>query len=206
MTLSAVVPVKGFERAKSRLAPMLGERARAELAGALFERVLAALLAAPGVARVLVVSDSDAVLERAAQAGATTRRDAARGGLGRIVDAALAELDGARALVVMSDLPLITVEDIALVTSSAAPVVIAPDERGEGTNALALPLPPPFATAFGAADSARRHRALAPGAAVVRSPGLAFDLDEPADLAELERRRGAPVAGRAGPPAPVRGR
>src|SRR5262249_59480259 len=55
----AVIPVKGFERGKSRLSGVLEGSARAALARRLFEHVLDAAVAA--VDRVLVATDSDEV-------------------------------------------------------------------------------------------------------------------------------------------------
>jgi 2-phospho-L-lactate guanylyltransferase len=117
-------------------------------------------------------------------------------GLAGIIDRGLAQLAarGARAaLVVMADLPMFVPGDVeqmcrALVT---ADLVLAPDRELMGTNALAVRLPAPIATRFGNRDSFPRHLTASGELrlAVVHSPGLAFDLDQPADLDELERRR-----------------
>ena len=68
-------------------------------------------------------------------------------------------------------------------------VVIAPDRHELGTNALGLALPARLVTSFGYPDSFRRHVAAARGSDlrihIARSPGLAFDLDLPADYQVL---------------------
>jgi 2-phospho-L-lactate guanylyltransferase len=190
----ALVPAKSFARAKSRLAAALGEGERASLARRMLEHVLSTLAACPAVAGVMVVTDGDDVAEVASARGAVVVRDADRPPLGGIVDAALRELaarGATAALVVMSDLPDLTVVDLgALVAAFAdADVVAAPDREDLGTNALAMRPPDLMRTSFGTRDSFERHLRAAEGAglrvAVCRSPGLAFDVDEPADLAEL---------------------
>ena len=67
-------------------------------------------------------------------------------------------------------------------------VVLAPDRAGTGTNALLLRPPGSMPFAFGAGSYAR-HLALARkhgvAMATYRAAGTAFDVDGPADLAEL---------------------
>ena len=75
--------------------------------------------------------------------------------------------------------------------------MIVPDRHGTGTNALVLSPPDAIAPSFGPGSLAR-HVAAAEQAGVPHSvedvPGLALDVDTPADLAELiaelELRRG----------------
>jgi 2-phospho-L-lactate guanylyltransferase len=102
-----------------------------------------------------------------------------------------AELQAARAeiaepmLVLHSDLPLLRSADVLQLIEAAetAGLAIAPDRHGSGTNALALADKRPFAFAFGP-DSYRRHRAQISSAwRLVPAPGLAIDIDTPADLA-----------------------
>jgi len=108
--------------------------------------------------------------------------------------------DASRAVILHGDLPQLTVREVELLAAApAGSIAIAPDRHDLGTNALSLPLPAAsrFAFAFGP-DSFRRHLAEAErlGLAVeaIRSPGLAHDIDEPADLPDtaalLQRLRG----------------
>jgi 2-phospho-L-lactate/phosphoenolpyruvate guanylyltransferase len=93
----------------------------------------------------------------------------------------------------MSDLPRLAASDVTGLVARLAEldIVAAPDLRGEGTNALALTPPDRMRTSFGMRDSFDRHLRLAQAAGlrvgIHRSEGLAFDVDEPADLETLAR-------------------
>lgn len=197
----ALVPARSFRSGKSRLAgdPRVGGE-RAQLARALFERVAGVLAGAPSIAGVLVATDGTEVATAAAGHGADVLFDPPRGHapptLAAIIDRGLAQLaarGAGAAIVVMADLPAFEPADVERMRDAltTADLVLAPDRELLGTNALAVRLPAPIATRFGHRDSFPRHLT-ASGAlrlAVVHSPGLAFDLDQPADLDELERRR-----------------
>lgn len=198
--LWALLPVKNFGRAKSRLSPILGGAERSELARRLCEHVLAAIDRCPEIAGVLVLSDSEEVLQTLSRRGVCAELEPAEAPrtssapLAAIIDDGLARLErrGARsALVLMADLPLLRSEDLAEVTAllHQHDAVLVPDLREENTNALALRLGGHPATAFGTGDSFRRHQQLFAGAglhAVVhRSAGLGFDVDLPGDYEQL---------------------
>lgn len=179
MTPWVLLPVKDFARAKTRLAPLLDAPARAEAARQMFLHVLAVVTDAGLPALVITDGDAPAALARARGAQVLTDPpDAAR--LGDVVDAGLGHLDarGARdVLVLMCDLPQLTAADLAAMLSLDAVSVAAPDVAEAGTNALRVRLDGRRPTAFGCADSFARHVAL--GAAPVRRPGLARDVDLP---------------------------
>jgi 2-phospho-L-lactate guanylyltransferase len=194
----ALVPAKSFARAKSRLADALGDAQRADLARSMLEHVLSVLASCKEIAGVLVVTDGDDVAELARARGAVAVRDAERPPLGAIVDAALAELRarGAdAALVLMSDLPDLAGGDVRAIVEQMAEldVIVAPDLRDEGTNALGLRPPDRLRTSFGNRDSFARHVRAAEAAGLRvglhRSEGLGFDVFEPADLERLGRAR-----------------
>jgi 2-phospho-L-lactate guanylyltransferase len=193
----ALVPAKSFARAKSRLAGALGEADRAALARSMLDHVLDVLASCSAIGGVTVVTDGDDVAELSRRRGALAVRDRASPPLGAIVDAALVDLPAQRALVLMSDLPLLTAGEVHLLVEglTEADVVAAPDLRGEGTNALGLTPPDRLRTSFGVRDSFERHVRAAQAAGlrigVHRSEGLGFDVDEPADLESLLRRRAA---------------
>jgi 2-phospho-L-lactate guanylyltransferase len=96
------------------------------------------------------------------------------------------------ALIVPSDIPLITPRELGhfLRFSDGYPISLAPSKDGHGTNALFMRPPGIIRPAFGR-NSFRRHQSVANrkglSARVVRSTGIAFDVDEPADLASLKR-------------------
>ena len=80
-------------------------------------------------------------------------------------------------------LPLLSADDFATLIDAAseAGAAIAPDHARTGTNALALTDATALQPAFGPSSFAL-HRTLLPHAAVVERPGLALDIDTPADL------------------------
>jgi 2-phospho-L-lactate guanylyltransferase len=84
--------------------------------------------------------------------------------------------------VVAADLPLATSAALAKVVEAAghAPVLVVPSHDGDGSNLLAWRDHAAFRPAFGA-GSAARHLA-EPGAVRLDEPGLALDVDTPADL------------------------
>ena len=69
-----------------------------------------------------------------------------------------------------------------------AGIAIAPDRGGHGTNGLYLPAGLDFTCRFGARSRVRHEaeaRRFGIEPAIVVRPGLAFDLDTPADLRAL---------------------
>lgn len=190
----AILPVKTFGTAKQRLADVLGDGARKALAQAMFSDVLATLRHVPELAEIAVVT-----ADRAAESAATSNRvtvlhDSAQAGQSA---AALIGIRHAlasgyeRVLLVPGDTPLLQPREVAGLIDAARGVVIVADRHGTGTNALVLSPPDLIEPSFGP-DSFARHMAAAQAAqAPVRDeevPGLALDVDTPADLAELAAR------------------
>lgn len=197
MGLFALVPAKRFEAAKSRLGGVLDGAGRAAFARRMFEHVVSTLDASDAFARLAVVTDSEEVARLAKDLGALALSDPASAlTLADRVDASLAELErrgATAALIVMGDLPTLTIDDVSRLVRGldAADMVVAPDGRGRHTNALGLRVPAPFRTHFGDAESLARHRETATIAgltmSVVETPGLAFDVDTESDYATLGR-------------------
>jgi 2-phospho-L-lactate guanylyltransferase len=111
-------------------------------------------------------------------------------GLNGAIDAGRAwALDRGASTVIslFADLPLIVADDIRGLVARTEPVVLGPDRRGEGTNALLLRLAgrgPEFTFAFGDGSLAKHleeARRLGLEAALHDAPGIAFDLDTPDD-------------------------
>ncbi|MEM7435610.1 MAG: 2-phospho-L-lactate guanylyltransferase [Myxococcota bacterium] len=198
MTTWALVPIKGFDRAKSRLSEVLSPPDRAKLARSFVEHVLRVLKASPGIDEVAVVSDSEDARALARELGAVTLEDPlAAEGFAAIVDDTLGELEarGADAVVVcMSDLPELEREDIESVVRalSESDVVLVPDRLGEGTNVIAVTPPTVLPSCLGHRDSLNRHlrraRELGLTVSVQLSSGIAFDVDHPSDLDRLRAR------------------
>jgi len=182
--LTPIVPLKALDDAKRRLAPVLAPVERRLLAIAMFEDVLAALAGTGGLERPLVVSPDREVWRRADALGCRVVEEHEPGG-GLNASLTRAAGDPAAAdglLVVAADLPLATPSALAKVVGAArrAPVVVVPSHDGDGSNLLAWRDPAAFRPAFGA-GSAARHLA-EPGAVRLDEPGLALDVDTPADL------------------------
>jgi 2-phospho-L-lactate/phosphoenolpyruvate guanylyltransferase len=186
-----VVPVKARSAGKQRLAEALPAETRTMLIHTMLNHVLSVLQETPGIEQVLVTSSDREPLPAAvrllADAGA---------GLNGALEAAMGELiarGATRALIVFADLPLLTREDVAALLAAAgtADIALAPDHTGTGTNALSLALPTSLRFQFGPGSCARHFAEAARAgltAVAVERFGLAFDLDEPADLEKLRSR------------------
>ncbi len=191
MSTRIIVPHRGLEAAKTRLAPSLSPDERMFLASQLLQRVLAVTREVTD--DVVVISPSRALREIVDPSGA--RLIVQRGmGLNEGLEQARfdALVDNVDTLVVLhGDLPNVQAADVeallaALPPGTEAAMAIAPDRAGTGTNGLVLRPPGLIGFRFGigsfAAHLAEVERTGVPLVAVNRA-GLAFDLDTPADLA-----------------------
>jgi 2-phospho-L-lactate/phosphoenolpyruvate guanylyltransferase len=186
MNCWAIIPVKASLGAKSRLAGVLDADQREALMRAMLGHVVAVAQAARLVDRIALVGPS-----RHGLPDDLMLLDDPGGGLNAALQSALAEVacqGASRLIVIAGDLPLLTTLDIDLLAAvPTGEIAIAPDRHGTGTNALSLPLQQAagFAFAFGT-DSFARHSAEAARLGltieVIRSAGLAKDIDVPGDL------------------------
>ncbi|MDQ3856473.1 MAG: 2-phospho-L-lactate guanylyltransferase [Chloroflexota bacterium] len=193
--IAALLPVKPLAYSKSRLASVLSPVDRRDLMLWMADHVLRALVGSGALAQIYLVTADPDVVELGRCHSAVIVEEPTRG-LNRALETARrqAVLDGAEAcLAVLGDLPRLSPQEVlALVGRLNGPsgMVIAPDSRHEGTNALLLRPPELLPFAFGRHSysahlaAARDHGA---AAAVFQSPGLSFDLDTPADLDEFRR-------------------
>ncbi len=211
--LAIFIPLKPVHRAKRRLASILPLGPRRALTQHLFTHVVRAARNAHIPADVWVIAGDRRVARWARQegVGALMESDAWRLSvadfeqpltpardtrwdvpLNRALNDALAWADhqGYQAtLILPADLPHVLPQDVERLwhlsrTFEPPIVVIAPDRRGEGTNALLLRPPRVISPAFGQ-GSFTRHliRAMQAGASVYiyTSPGVLHDLDTPED-------------------------
>ena len=186
----AIVPVKPFSSAKSRLASVLSDAERAGLSREFLNHVLGVLAQMPAIAQILVVSRDPAALEVARATGVQSVAENGSHGLNAAVTHATRVARDARAnavLILPTDLPFLSTSDVAQLVSDdeAGPVMaIAPDRHEQGTNALFVRPPGLLPYAFGEGSFAR-HLALAAHAQirvrVCRLPGAALDIDMPED-------------------------
>jgi 2-phospho-L-lactate guanylyltransferase len=187
-----VIPVKGFDGAKQRLASLLRPFERARLARAMLTDTLTACVHAQGLAGVGVVTCDQGVAEVVDSLGAEVLWEAQAQGHSQAVACGvrICVQRGITAMLTMpADVLLITAADIemmACVPTPPVPVVLVPNRDDLGTNALRLSPPDCLPFAFGY-DSFQRHLRLAAerhlAVAVRRLPRLALDIDEPEDLA-----------------------
>lgn len=178
-----LVPVKSFRAAKRRLGDVLDPPQRAALAA----RLAAAVLAAAAPLPVCVACDDEEVAEFARVRGATVAWTPGLGlnGAVRSGVSLLGEAGASWVTIVHADLP--RARGIGALEHFDG-VTLAPDRRRRGTNLLRVPTACAFTTHFGV-DSFQRHlaecgrRGLA--SLVLDRDDLAFDVDDPVDLAEL---------------------
>jgi len=187
----AILPIKPFAEAKTRLSGALSPGERAALAEELYQHSLSVLLRVRALEGFLVTSRDPLILETARRAGAYALLEAGAPELnaalrGAIEVACVLNADGV--FIMPADLPLITEADIAQILElGRAPraAVLTPDAHYEGTNGLYLSPPDLFTVHYGPGSFAR-HKALAEatGAAVhiYESPRMALDIDTPADI------------------------
>ena len=89
--------------------------------------------------------------------------------------------------IVSADLPFLRADEVQALLAATPDrgIAIARAQDG-GTNAVSMRPPGLVATRFGESGSAALHAALGVPAVVVDLPGLAFDVDTPADLARMQ--------------------
>jgi len=175
----ALIPIRSFHDAKSRLAEVLSPDQRRAMAIAMAATVVNAAHDLP----VWVVTDDPEVVEWARSVGAEPIA-VDRRGLTESITAAtdLAAARGfARVVIAHADLPLAV--DLRVVTGPG--IAIAPDRRCDGSNVMSVPTAAGFRFAYGP-GSFHAHKAeaerLSLAVDVIDSPDLAWDVDDPEDL------------------------
>jgi 2-phospho-L-lactate guanylyltransferase len=191
MTLWAIVPVKPLRRGKSRLAGVLTEEERLGLNSQLLTHTVDILRDIPEIEHVLVVSRDQAALSLARAHGARTVQEKGAPELNVALTRAtiVAKRYATRGvLIIPSDLPMISREDVyAMLEKVKDPpvVVVAPDRKKTGTNAL-LVCPVGLIEYDYGPNSFERHcqHAREAGARleICELPSLALDMDVPEDL------------------------
>jgi 2-phospho-L-lactate guanylyltransferase len=196
MSLWAIVPVKPLRRGKSRLAGVLSEDERTELNRSMLVNTIKTLKAVPEIDMILVVSRDPAALALARDYEARTVLEDGSPELNTALRRASKVAQAYQAmeiLVIPADLPLVKPEDIQqfLKHSGNPPeVIIAPDRRRDGTNALFINPADLIEFRYGN-NSFNVHLDLAKKAnariEVVDMDTIALDLDLPEDLEYLNK-------------------
>lgn len=143
MKTFAIVPVKRFDSAKSRLGMLLNKHERAQLSKLLVQRTIRVLKGTSGVKKIVLVS-SDVNVEKIAHLyGATFLKEKIQCGVNSAVDRGtkFCTDSGAEAtLVLPTDLPLVIPEDIDIVCKAALTgrncMVLCPSYKFDGSNIM----------------------------------------------------------------------
>lgn len=175
-----LVPIRSFDRGKTRLAHVLPAEERSRLA----RHWATGVLHSAGHLPVAVLTGDPDVGGWAREGGATVLPDEGWDLNSSLAAAVrrLQRLGADRAVIASADLPL--ADDLTWLPSGDG-VVIVPDRRADGTNVLAVPTAAGFRFSYGRASSHHHDgEALRLGlrVTVVRDPLLAWDIDVPEDL------------------------
>jgi len=194
MTIWAIIPVKPLRLGKSRLAGSISDIERVNLNKRLLKQTINTLTEIQEIEQILIISRDSDVISIARDLGTKTILENGSPQLNSALTRAtiFAQLHSIQGiLIIPADLPLINREDIESIMDRADDppvVVIAPDRRNEGTNALFISPAGIIDYDFGP-NSFKKHCDLAiqSGARleIINLPSLAFDLDIPEDLIYL---------------------
>ncbi len=186
----AVVPVKRFSAAKTRLAPALDTAERATLARLMFEDVLDSVMQCNGVlAGTLVVTSDESAVVIARRCGAKVIGDSEEAGINAAITRVAQHVREQDGIIVMpSDIPQVSPQTIAAAVraiSAGRTLAIAAATEDGGTNLLACRPAAAMPLCFGP-QSFDRHRGAALQASLaIQQLGcsdLALDIDRPEDL------------------------
>lgn len=196
MKTFAIVPVKRFENAKTRLSSMLDTEDRIRLSSLMLEDTLQILSVAPPLTQVIIVSADKRADEIATKHGAKFLPEEKENGVNSAValaDGYCIEKEAADATIVIPhDLPLLDTIVISkaceLAEKESTCIVICPSVRYDGTNML-LRKPPSVIGTFYETDSYNMHvrTAIKLGIPVkpLLSKSLMYDIDTPEDALQL---------------------
>lgn len=198
MTLWAIVPVKPLRSGKSRLSKVLSEEERTALNTHLLVNTLKVLSSVAEIDTILVVSRDPGVLTIAREHNARTVLEDGSPELNTALRRATIVAKAYSAnevMVIPADLPLLTKEDIETFlkhTGEPPEIIIAPDRRKDGTNALYINPAGLIAFNYGP-GSFQKHLELARKSnartEIVETFSLGLDLDLPDDLELLKSIR-----------------
>jgi len=193
MDICAIIPVKSFDQAKSRLSVLLGSEQRRELSRFLLEDTLNTLSLCRKVAKIIVVSSDPIVKEITQNLGLECLFQSEDRGVNSAIkyaDKFLSTSGNWVSITIPCDLPLLLPKDIdgvcRVIPKEEACVIISPSYKFDGTNLLARN---PFNIISDTRydnDSFRGHleASIEAGAntKVLLSTRLMIDLDTPEDL------------------------
>jgi 2-phospho-L-lactate/phosphoenolpyruvate guanylyltransferase len=188
-----LIPVKNLSAAKQRLAAVLDQPSRTRLAQAMLHDVLDALHAWKARPPVGIVTGDPFALKLAAEYEFEVIPDPANPGETGAIEMATricVERGADSTLVIPADIPLIQAWELEEIMKHAPSegTLLVPAGDGRGTNAAFRRPADLFPLRFGN-DSFKPHHAAAQATGkpcvVLQLPGIAVDVDNPADLQQL---------------------
>ena len=195
MTLWAIVPVKPLKRGKSRLSTVLSETERTTLNQSMLISIIKTLKSIQEIETVLVVSRDPSALAIAREYNARTVLEDGNPELNTAIRRASLVAQAYHAneiLVLPADLPLVKAENIKQLLALAITgpeIIIAPDRRKDGTNALYINPSGLIDFSYGPGSYEKHINAAKKAGAriqVVETEEFGLDLDLPEDLDRLK--------------------
>ena len=189
MKTAAIIPVKTFRQAKTRLD--LRQRQKEELCRMMLEEILHILTISPKIDQTVVVSRESEAVRLCKKFGAVIISDEGREGVNNAVSLAdkyLLEQKFDASVVFPQDIPFIKTQDIDFVLRYVAPpnfAIVVPSRKFDGTNAL-VRMPVDLMETHYDEDSYKIHMNVAKkhtlNAALVFVRRIMWDIDDNDDL------------------------
>lgn len=201
MKTFAIVPVKTFENAKTRLSPTLSAADRVQLSSLMLDDTLSVLRGVQSLQQVVVVSADRRAEEIAARYSAKFLYEEKENGVNSAValaDNYSMDLGADATVVIPQDLPLLGAVDVAMACELAESedrcIVICPSLRYDGTNLL-IRRPPSAIKTYYDSDSYETHIKAAGSLGIpvklFLSKKLMYDIDTAEDARQLAKESGA---------------
>ena len=188
-----LIPVKNVGSAKQRLAPVAGQPARTALAQAMLRDVVAAVVSWVGHPPAALVTSDPFAVALARDSGLQVISDPSNVSETSAIEMATAfclSHGTPWTMVIPADIPLMKGWELKRLLDAAPPegTLLVPAADGRGTNAVFRRPAGLFPLRFGN-DSFQPHlaaaRATGKPVVVIESPGIALDVDNPAELLRL---------------------
>ncbi len=197
MKTFAIVPVKRFENAKTRLSTMLDKDDRIRLSYLMLEDTLKILSGVSSLTQLLIVSADKRAEEIATKHGANflfEEKEKSVNSAVALADSYCMKEAADATIVIPHDLPLLVAIDVSraceLAENESRCIVICPSLRYDGTNML-LRKPPSVIATFYDTDSYNMHvkAAIKLGIPVkhLLSKTVMYDIDTPEDALQLTK-------------------
>lgn len=195
MKTFAIIPVKRFENAKTRLSSILTADERVTLSGLMLQDTLTTLVNSRRLDQILVVSSDSRAKKISEERGVGfifEEKDNSVNSAIMLADRYSVDAKAVATVVIPQDLPLLDAGEIDRICEAAGQdlrcIVICPSTRYDGTNIL-LRKPPTVIKIHYDNNSYNMHiksaAELGVQARVFESQRLMFDIDKPDDVHEL---------------------